>query len=332
MSKELIEFKKARVVALSKQYNIDLSSLNSRHANNIRILNRQRMAWNRRKLLLDNLKKQYNAILVSLQNKLKINIEAVNSLTILPINVTRKKALLFGLDYLGTGSQLNGCINDANLIGTRIQASGFTDIKFITDNTIVKPTRANILSEFKALLSGGIEGDLLFIYYSGHGSYTIDRNGDELDGKDELIIPLDFNAISDDELKSIIQENLKPNVTLFCLFDCCNSGTVLDLKYQYLESLNYDNFTENDRNLETKGNVILLSGCRDDQYSYESLVNDKVHGAMSWAFNELTKTDTNITWRTLLKNMRTRIKSSNFNQIPQLSSGLVIDLDSKIWI
>ena len=53
---------------------------------------------------------------------------------------------------------------------------------------------------------------------------------------------------------------------------------------------------------------------------------------MSWAFNELTKNNNNLTWRLLLKNMRNIIKTSKFNQIPQLSSGLIIDLDSKIWI
>ena len=68
------------------------------------------------------------------------------------------------------------------------------------------------MKEIKNILSEATEGDLIFIYYSGHGSYTIDRNKDELDGKDELIIPLDFNAISDDELKVIIQENLKEKI------------------------------------------------------------------------------------------------------------------------
>jgi len=332
MSKELAGFKQNKIRELSKQYNSNLAALNRVYANNVRIINRQRTPVNRKRILLQNLKTRYNASLNSLKNNLKINIDNINSLTILPIKITRKKALLFGLNYIGTGSQLNGCINDVNLIKERIQTTGFTEIKHITDDTITKPTKTNILSEIKELLSNAIENDLLFIYYSGHGSYAIDRNGDEIDGKDELIIPLDFNPISDDELKIVIQDNMKPNVTLFCLFDCCNSGTLLDLKYQYLERLNYDNFTENNKNLETNGNVILLSGCRDEQYSYESLVNNKVQGAMSLAFNEITKANSNITWRNLLKNMRQRIKSSGFNQIPQLSSGRVMDLDSKVWI
>lgn len=332
MSKELNAFKQNKIQQLSSRYNSDLVSLNRSYSNNVKMITRQRMTIARRNILLKNLKSQYDISYNSLTNNLKINIENINKLTILPINIVRKKALLFGLNYKGTGSQLNGCINDVNLIRERIQTTGFKEIKNITDDTIIKPTKKTILSEIKELLSNAVENDLLFIYYSGHGSYAIDRNGDELDGKDELIIPLDFNPISDDELKTIIQQNLKSNVTLFCLFDCCNSGTLLDLRYQYLENLNYDSFTENDKNLETNGNVILLSGCRDEQYSYESSVNNKVQGAMSLAFNEITKNNPNITWRELLKNMRQRIKIAGFNQIPQLSSGRVMDLDSKVWI
>jgi hypothetical protein len=333
MNKELTDFKNARIAALNKQHNIDLTALNRLYENNRYTINRnRRLNFRQKQASLGALAVQYNNVLVSLQNKLKTNIEAVNKLSIIPIKINRKKALLFGLNYTGTNSQLNGCINDAKLIQERIKTKGFTEINLLTDQTLVTPTREKIISEIKKILSEATEGDLIFIYYSGHGSYTIDRNADELDGKDEMIIPLDFKPIKDDELKLLIQENLKKNVTLFCLFDCCNSGTALDLKYQYLENLNYDNFTENQYTLETNGNVILLSGCRDDQYSYETVLGNNVQGAMTWAFNELTKNNDNITWRTLLKSMRNSIKASRFNQIPQLSSGLVIDLDSKIWI
>ena len=41
-------------------------------------------------------------------------------------------------------------------------------------------------------------------------------------------------------------------VTLFALFDCCFSGTVLDLKYQYLDSLDNNLSTVNKNETETK--------------------------------------------------------------------------------
>jgi hypothetical protein len=107
-----------------------------------------------------------------------------------------------------------------------------------------------LFSISKNLLINSQEGDLLFLLYSGHGSYTLDINNNELTGYDQVIIHCDLKFILDDELKQIIQTNLKKNVTLFAMFDSCFSGSVLDLKYQYLDSLNYDNYTENNKDLK----------------------------------------------------------------------------------
>ena len=173
-------------------------------------------------------------------------------------------------------------------------------------------------------------------FYSGHGSYTLDRNNDEQDGYDELIIPCDFKGIIDDELKSIIQTNLKENVTLVGLFDSCFSGTVLDLKYQYLDSLNYDKYTENSKQLETKGNVLMISGCTDNQTSADAFFNGKPNGALTWSFletlNQNKNKSTKCKWRDLVKTMRDLLKKSKFSQIPQLSSGQFTDIDSEIFI
>jgi hypothetical protein len=62
---------------------------------------------------------------------------------------------------------------------------------------------------FKSLKLIGISNDLLFFSYSGHGSQVVDKNGDETDSRDEVILPLDFNVITDDELNTIIQTYLK---------------------------------------------------------------------------------------------------------------------------
>ena len=332
MSKELNDFKQMRITALNKQYTIDLNSLNIINARNVNIVNRSRLSSKQKRESLARLQIQYNNILTSLRNKLKSDKESVNKISILPIKISRKKALIFGLNYIGTSSQLNGCINDAKLIENRIKTSGFTDIKIVTDETSIKPSRENILKEIKNILSEATEGDLIFIYYSGHGSYTIDRSKDELDGKDELIIPLDFNAISDDELKVIIQENLKEKTTLFCLFDCCHSGSILDLRYQYMDSLDKNNFTENINETETNGNVIMISGCSDIQTSSDANINNKNQGAMTWAFLEAFKSEKNITWRNLLIKMRELLKNSKFDQIPQLTTGSFLNIDSPVFI
>jgi hypothetical protein len=53
---------------------------------------------------------------------------------------------------------------------------------------------------------------------------------------------------------------------------------------------------------------------------------------MTWAFLQAFNSQKNITWRQLLINMRDLLKKSNFNQTPQLSSGLIFNIDSPVFI
>jgi hypothetical protein len=74
-------------------------------------------------------------------------------------------------------------------------------------------------------------GDLLVFHYSGHGSQKPDQNGDEADGLDETICPLDYETkgmITDDRLAEIVK-SLPADRTLFAVLDCCHSGSGLDL-------------------------------------------------------------------------------------------------------
>jgi hypothetical protein len=53
------------------------------------------------------------------------------------------------------------------------------------------------------LIGGTQPGDSLFFHYSGHGSQVVDHSGDEEDGLDETICPVDFKSagqIIDDEV------------------------------------------------------------------------------------------------------------------------------------
>ena len=187
------------------------------------------------------------------------------------------------------------------------------------------------MASFAQFLASGVEGDLLFFSFSGHGSYTLDRNNDETNGNDEMLISSDLKGILDDELKSLIQNNLKKNVTLFALFDCCFSGTVLDLKYQYLDSLVNDASSVNNNDAETKGNVIMISGCNDAQTSADAYIDKKYQGAMTWAFiSVITTLTTPPSWRDLLVKMRAKLKTSQFTQLPQLSSGCFIDINKVV--
>ena len=69
------------------------------------------------------------------------------------------------------------------------------------------PTRANITQEFQWLSQGAQPGDILFLHYSGHGTQTRDLDGDEADGYDEALVPLDHQSagvITDDEVWSTL--------------------------------------------------------------------------------------------------------------------------------
>jgi hypothetical protein len=232
-----------------------------------------------------------------------------------------KKALLIGINYLGKSNQLYGCINDVNAVQSYLVSKGFT-CQSITDQTPLKPTRDNILHSFKQLLMNGIAGDVLVFEFSGHGMYVRDRNRDETDGYDESIVSKDMKYILDDDFKSLLV-HLKKDVTLFALFDSCHSGTMLDLKYQYMDDKVHPN-------TETAGKVYMISGCMDSQTSAEAFIQKKAQGAMTWAWLECIKK--NPTWRELLSSMRTLLKKGGYAQIPQFSTSTWVDLDSRIFI
>jgi hypothetical protein len=333
MSNELAIYKQNKIRALQNVYNANISRIYSALIANVRRVQNARIPTYVKQTMLNNLVVQYNRDAASLGdafNKNKIAVQSYIPTVIKPAK--RKKALLIGINYIGTPNELFGCINDVTSIKERITKAGFSDIRVITDLTTKKPTRATILEEFKLLLSTSQSDDLLFFCYSGHGSYTLDRNSDETDGRDEMIVSYDLQGIVDDELKVLIQTHLKPGATLFAMFDSCFSGSVLDLKYQYLDSLNYDNYTENEKQLETQGNVFMISGCTDNQTSADAFINNRASGAMTWSLLEAAKEKTGCTWRELIKLMRDKLKTSEFAQIPQFSSGTFVNIDTPIFI
>lgn len=184
-------------------------------------------------------------------------------------------ALCIGINYIGTGNALSGCIKDANNIKNMLIGNyNFSehDIQMLTDETAIKPTKINILKHLMNLAIQSQRGLLSFVFisYSGHGSHRMDINNDEGDGRDELLVPLDFDTsgpISDDEL-NVIMNKFDPMTRVICLFDSCHSGTILDLKYKYIggEKMVVENI-----NAQNNCRIVSLSGCLDPEYSYETI-------------------------------------------------------------
>lgn len=276
---------------------------------------------------------QYNTEMSVLQSNYSLELDKINAIIISePISLSRK-ALLIGMNYPGTPYKLSGCVNDINIIEKLlIEKFNFQSIVKLHDSSSILPNKVNILMQLKLLLNQSKSGDVLFFHYSGHGSQIKDINRDESDGNDEVIIPLDYfsnnSIIVDDEIKGIIQENLKEGVKLFVLLDCCNSGTIFDLKYNYDSNWNQ---VVNDKSLDTKGDIILISGCSDTQKSYDTYVNSLYQGSTTMSFNQ--SINTTITWKQMIDNMRQLLINSGLSvQVPQISSGRPFDINNLIVI
>lgn len=163
--------------------------------------------------------------------------------TFTPINAQpsgRKKSLFIGINYVGQRGELRGCHNDVDSMQRLMSKYGFSVVDgqdcavFMDDGQHNSPTHANIVNAFRWLVQDAQAGDSLFMHYSGHGGYVRDESGDEKDGRDETIIPVDFQSngqITDDEIYQALVVPLPAGVTFTVVMDCCHSGSVFDLPY-----------------------------------------------------------------------------------------------------
>mmetsp|Transcript_19605 Transcript_19605/g.25392 ORF Transcript_19605/g.25392 Transcript_19605/m.25392 type:complete len:312 (-) Transcript_19605:558-1493(-) len=166
----------------------------------------------------------------------------------------RRRAVLIGINYRGQQGELRGCHNDAlNVKKYLIESEGFLedDIRCLFDDGIhMSPTRANIEGALRNLAEDSYSGDVIFLHYSGHGGFLKDEDGDEDDGYDETLIPVDFQRagqIRDDDIFKMIVGPLREGVTMTALMDCCHSGTVMDLPYRFVGDGESDEMERDER-------------------------------------------------------------------------------------
>lgn len=105
------------------------------------------------------------------------------------------------------------------------------DIKVLIDREATAEAIEKGIREW--LVAGTRPGERAFFQYSGHGAQVPDDNGDEPDGFDESIIPVDVavtsrgsisNILRDDQLQAAFAALEGRSFT--SLFDSCHSGTV----------------------------------------------------------------------------------------------------------
>ena len=223
-----------------------------------------------------------------------------------------------------------------------------------------QPNRQNILRAIKWLTTNLEKGDQLYFHYSGHGTQVVDLDGDESDGLDESIVPCDglednHNLITDDELRELLIDQIPKGVYLMCVLDCCHSGSAMDLKYtiqpmvtsikkeitrddfptmtEYLYHRAFYGNTKNinksywglniNREKDAQGDVVMLSGCRDDQVSLDIDWGNEKGGVLTICFiKTLKKYKYRPTYLQLLTNVR-KLSDERYlsDQVPQVSFG-----------
>ena len=296
-----------------------------------------------RRIILFNLTKTYNSRIRVLMNQRRADVsDIIKNTTTVPGKIYRRFALVIGIDYVDDPNRrLQGAAMDGVRMKNLLEVSGYR-VTFLSDNYpgAIKPTLNNVTQAIINLFQNKVTGDTLFFYFSGHATYIRDENGDELDGHDELITTTDIydpnsgnqSYITDDIFKSIIQQQLKTGIKVYCVMDGCNSGTILDLKYNYFDG-SPSGVTNNPYQSETNGQIYLLSSARDDELSGEALINYgkavTYGGIFTYAFLNVIQSYPStqlLSLKELLMMIRNKITELGFsNQTTQLSSGKSIN-------
>jgi hypothetical protein len=285
----------------------------------------------------------------------------------------RCKALFIGINYKGKHGELRGCINDVITMRNVARATAFdlrdgANCRVLVDDERFPhvhglPTKRNIMESLRWLAEDARPGDNLLFHYSGHGSQLRDQDGDEADGYDEALVPLDYEhmgLVRDDDIFAILCRDLPKGVRLTCIADCCHAGSVMDLEYQWrwrgetfmpapphkkkARAGNQPAVLSRDFTIvskkHTKADVLLFSGCKDEQTSADVTdVNTFKHdyhgpgaagGACTNAIAEIlssaTVSGSSVPMGRLLEMMQRNLKMRQYTQVPQLSASVKIDM------
>lgn len=229
---------------------------------------------------------------------------------------TRGVSLHIGVNFVDKNhyggswdGRLNACEKDCDDMQAIASSQGF-ETHVLKSQQATRDAVASKISEVAGELN---DGDFFLLSYSGHGGTIPDVDGDEDDQVDETWCLYDGQLL-DDEL-SILWAGFKAGVRLLVLSDSCHSGTMLkdinldalDLRkagrlvepdevveharampraiarstarrnYQFYADLQYD---LPDPRPEILASVRLLSGCQEDELSWEGSGNGRFTDAL----------------------------------------------------
>lgn len=242
-----------------------------------------------------------------------------------------KYALCVGNNYPGTDYALNGCVNDANDWAEMLSRYGYKT------QIVLEATRTDLLFRLEDLVARMRYGDRLVFTYSGHGSWVQDASGDEEDQRDECMVMAGLERLLDDELQSMFRM-LKIGTGALTLPDSCFSGSVtrfVDLQVanrnrpRFLSPEHFTNMTAREASYTEQATVVsrpraessLISGCSDQEFSYDAWFGERPNGAFTRAAIDAYKPGQSLNaW---FKAIRTVLPSSTYPQTPQLTPASV---------
>jgi hypothetical protein len=251
-----------------------------------------------------------------------------------------KRALLIGINYVGTGHELHGCINDSNRMKEMLSKRGFTEIKQLLEEDA---TTLGIRAGLVWLTTNAAPGDVLVLHYSGHGSQL--PNDYEDDGYEEILCPIDLDwkkkVITDIELRKTF-DKVPNNVNCTVVLDCCHSGTMLNqaesLELKTTRKIARPNKASRYmqppvriakklkgrtqvRHVTTRDvdqSALLIAGCHADQTSADATINNIPQGAATSALLAAINIKPNLTYRELIMSMVAFMAKYKFDQVPEL--------------
>ncbi|SHG20663.1 Caspase domain-containing protein [Flavobacterium fluvii] len=268
----------------------------------------------------------------------------------------KKRALIIAVgDYpkeSGWGSISS--LNDVPLVKNSLLKNGFLeeDITVLTD---ANADKKGILEALTKLQSKIVKGDIIMIHYSGHGQQIFDDNGDEIDGKDEAIVPYDAyarysdnykgeNHFRDDEIGNVItsfRNKLGKSGQLLMLLDSCHSGsatrgtgektrggepTFAPVGWKEKDLINQKGSAMFEKAAIDKDAApfVMITGASADELNYEY----EGFGSLSYAFSKaMTDLGTDFSYRQLFSKITTNMNVITPKQTPTIEG----DVDYKLF-